>query len=92
MNRTTASALQPERTDPPRLLAGADPGETGATILDEAFRRPANDGRPLTPEALAAKALATMREPAMWGTLSHLCPSDIRFISDSCSASVRRRT
>ncbi|HKQ26205.1 MAG TPA: alpha/beta fold hydrolase [Burkholderiales bacterium] len=64
MEKATSSVPKPERTDSSQLLVDADPGKTGATILDAAFRRPANEVLPLTPQALAARALATMREPA----------------------------
>jgi len=64
MKKTTASTPSTERTDTTRPLAAAYSGETEATTLDTALRRPVNNGSTLTPEALAAKALATMREPA----------------------------
>jgi len=59
-----ASEPRPERNSSARLPAGADPRETGAAALDATFRRPANDGRTFTLEALAEIARATMREPA----------------------------
>ena len=64
MKKTTASTTQSKRADSPQLLDDANPGAAGATILDAVFRRPANDGRMFTLEALADIARATMRGPA----------------------------
>jgi pimeloyl-ACP methyl ester carboxylesterase len=64
MNSKTANSLQRERTDSPRLPAGADAGDTGVTVQDGIFPRPANDARTFTLEAPAEIASATMRTPA----------------------------